>query len=370
MQDRGARRRIPVPIERFVDQGRVAAAYNRRPTSRPGGIVKTGTLCRQAWIATALACIFGAACGGDDDTDSADAGAAADAAGTADAGDTGDADAGAGTDAAADPLATTGGFVGPRSGRAPSTRRALPPASPFHALQLNLCNSGYASCFEDGQSIPEAHEVIVQVAPHLVTLNEICEDDVAAELLPAMREVWPDDYVFWVFAPAGSRGSGGPIQCTDGQRYGVGILGHVPAASWEGFEFIGNRLSNQDEDQDEMRAWACARATGNYFGCVTHLENDNGDVAMLQCQELMNPIVPQFWGESGGPLPTVVGGDFNLTFRGNPDIQDCVPPAWYRKGDGDVQHIFATDDLTFDSSELIPLETSDHDAWLVRTITP
>jgi hypothetical protein len=357
-----------VRIERFIDQRRVAAAYNRRPTSRPGGIVKTGTLRRLAPIGTALACIFGAACGGDDDGGDSDAGTAADAAVAADAGEIEDAPSGA--DAAADPLATTGGFVGPQGGRAPSPRAALPPASPFRALQLNLCNSGYAGCFEDGQSIAEAYGVIVQVEPQLVTLNEICEDDVAAELLPAMREVWPDDYVFWVFAPAGSRGSGGPVQCTDGQRYGVGILGHVPAASWEGFEFIGNRLSAQDEEQDEMRAYACANATGNYFACATHLENDNGDVAMLQCQEVMNPIVPQFWGERGGPLPTVVGGDFNLSFRGNPDIQDCVPSAWYRKGDGDVQHIFATDDLAFDSSELIPLDTSDHDAWLVRVITP
>jgi hypothetical protein len=319
-------------------------------------------------IAAALVPALAAACGGDDDSSgTADSGSGAPAA---DAGEgEGEADAGVEADAGIDPLATVGGFVAPEGASARSVPLPLPPAAPFRALQLNLCNSGYAGCFQDGQSIPEGAGVIRQVVPDVVTLNEICEDDITAELLPAMRETWPADYVFWVFSPAASRGSGGPVTCTDGQRYGVAILGHVAAASWAGFEFAGDRLSNQSDD-DELRAWACASATDNYYTCVTHLENDDGDVALAQCEELMNPIVPQFWGAHGGERPTVVGGDFNLTFNGNPDVQDCVPPAWYRKGDGDVQHIMATDNLVFDSSELLPMELTDHDAWLVRMITP
>ena len=329
--------------------------------------MKTGTFRGLARIGNAAVLIsaLAAGCGGSDDDDSP--GAADSGTPETPAADAGGADAGAGMDAGVN-LETTGGFAGPERSSARSAP-ALPPASPFRALQLNLCNSGYAGCFQDGASIAEGATVITQVVPHLVTLNEICEDDVSTDLFAAMRETWPNDYVFWVFAPAASRGSGGPVTCTDGQRYGVGILGHVPAASWAGFEFAGDRLSNQSGD-DEMRAWACAAATDNYYTCATHLENDNGDVALAQCQELMNPIVPQFWGANGGELPTVVGGDFNLTFNGNPDVQDCVPPAWYRKGDGDVQHIMATDNLVFDSSELLSMELTDHDAWLVRVITP
>jgi hypothetical protein len=184
-----------------------------------------------------------------------------------------------------------------------------------------------------------------------------------------MREAWPDDAVFWVFAPAGSRSSGGPISCTDGQRYGVGILGHVPAASWAGFEFEGDRLTNQSAD-NEMRAWACAYATDNYYVCTAHLENDDGDLALLQCEEVMNPIVPMYWGAHGGSLPTVVGGDLNLRYHGHPDVQDCVPPGWFRKGDDDVQHIMATDDFTFESTELFSMRFTDHGAWLVRLVTP
>jgi hypothetical protein len=71
-----------------------------------------------------------------------------------------------------------------------------------------------------------------------------------------------------------------------------------------------------------------------------------------------------------GELPTVVGGDFNLTFGGSPDVQDCVPTGWYRKGDGDVQHVIATDSFLFDSTEETSLEFTDHPAWLVRMFAP
>lgn len=247
---------------------------------------------------------------------------------------------------------------------------ALPPGSAFNALQLNLCNSGYAGCYADGQSIPEGVSLVTSRRPDLVTVNEICEDDVVTALFPAMAEAWPNDYVFWVFAPAARRSSGGPVTCMNGQRYGIGLVGHVAADGWAGFEFEGERYEPQDPDQDEMRAWACALATGNYYACVTHLANADHDAGFAQCSQLMSTIVPQYWGAHGGELPTIVGGDFNLTFGGSPDVQDCVPTGWYRKGDGSVQHIIATDSFAFDSTEETDLEFSDHPAWLVRYFAP
>jgi hypothetical protein len=318
-------------------------------------------------IAALLLAVLGA-CGGDDDDATPDAGQTpeADAApvDTADAGADDEADAGPGS-----PLDARGGFAPPRrasSGPAP----ALPPGSAFNALQLNLCNSGQAGCYADGQSIPEGVSVVTSRRPDLVTLNEVCEIDVEGELFAAMTEAWPDDYVFWVFAPAARRSSGGPVTCNNGQRYGVGLIGHVAAASWTGFEFEGERYEPQDPGQDEMRAWACALATGNYYACVTHLTNADHDVGFDQCSQLMSTIVPQYWGAHGGELPTIVGGDFNLTFGGSPDVQDCVPTGWYRKGDGDVQHVIATDSFAFDSTEETSLEFTDHPAWLVRYFAP
>lgn len=322
-----------------------------------------GKLGRPGRIGIAVALIAGlGACGGGEGEGAPDGGTSPEAdAGPADAAQ---ADAGAGSN-----LDATGGFAPPKRPTAGSSS-ALPPGSAFAALQLNLCNSGEAGCYAGGKSIAEAIAVLSSSRPDLVTLNEVCEDDVASELFPAMAEAWPDDYVFWVFAPAARRSSDGPVTCIDGQRYGIGILGHVAAASWAGFEFEGERLEAQDPGQDEMRAWACALATGNYYACVTHLTNADHDVGFRQCGQLLSSLVPQFWGAHGGELPTVVGGDFNLTFGGDPDVQDCVPTGWFRKGDGAVQHIIATDAFTFDSSEATSMEFTDHPAWLVRLVAP
>ena len=45
------------------------------------------------------------------------------------------------------------------------------------------------------------------------------------------------------------------------------------------------------------------------------------------------------------------------------------PDGRGRNGDSAVQHIMATDDLTFDSSQL-PMERTDHEARMVRLVTP
>ena len=249
--------------------------------------------------------------------------------------------------------------------------RAGSAGRPLHILQMNLCNSGQnPGCFSGGQSVAEAYQITMRVQADVVTLNEICEDDVATELFGELREAWAADWTYWVFAPAKSRRTGGPLPCNDGQRYGVGIIGHVPAAAWSGFEFDGDRYAHQDLTDNEMRAWACA-SLGGVEACTTHLQSRHGDVALLQCQELMDPVLPQFRaGHGDGSRPSIVSGDLNLAFGGDPDVQSCLPPGWFRKGDTQVQHVMATDDFTYESTELIPMERSDHDALLVRLIAP
>src|SRR5437773_6914471 len=51
--------------------------------------------------------------------------------------------------------------------------------TPFVVLQMNLCNSGMAiaSCYTFGQSVTEAVQKIHEYPPELVTLQEICRDD-------------------------------------------------------------------------------------------------------------------------------------------------------------------------------------------------
>lgn len=245
---------------------------------------------------------------------------------------------------------------------------ALPPDYPFWNLQLNLCNSGIAGCFEDGRSVPEAAGVIAEWFPDVVTLNEVCASDVDGPLLDAMAAAWPGDWVFYVFMPAWNVAANGPYQCTAGRgAYGNAVIGHVLAEDWAGMVPDGGIFQWQDAATNEWRSWACANAVGNYYACATHLAAGNGAAAMLQCEDLLSSIVPAQWA-AGGYRPTVVGGDFNLHYNGSPNIQDCVPGGWYRKGDGDVQHWFVTNDLAFDFTREIGLSHTDHPGWLVATI--
>ncbi len=258
---------------------------------------------------------------------------------------------------------------------------ALPSGYPFWALQMNLCNSGLASCYtqyNNGQSVPEAAGVITSQYADLVTVNEVCKADVSGPLANAMASIWPaGDWTFWTFMPAGDRSNGGPYHCKNGDEYGIGVLGHVPQADWAGVDLFGGVYPDavagsptQDTGSNEERAWACAYAIGNYYGCTTHLASTSGTVAFNQCTYLMSSIVPGVRGSAGAAYPSVVAGDLNLKYGGSPNVQNCVPPGWFRKGDGDVQHVTATNDLTFQFSQLIGMSHTDHDAWLVGFTTP
>src|SRR4051794_39285269 len=53
------------------------------------------------------------------------------------------------------------------------------PSGPsVRVLQMNLCDSGIARCYT-GRSVAEAAAVIRAERPDLVTLNEVCRNDVA-----------------------------------------------------------------------------------------------------------------------------------------------------------------------------------------------
>ncbi|GAB3434630.1 hypothetical protein [Flindersiella endophytica] len=263
-------------------------------------------------------------------------------------------------------LVVSKGSAAPKRAAAPSPA-TLPPGYPMWVLQLNLCNSGLAGCYEDGQSIPEGYDVITSKLPDVVTLNEVCRADVEVSLFPSMAEMYPADWTFWAFMPAFNRATNAPYQCANGDQYGIGVLGHVPADQWTGLDAFGDIYPDQRADSNELRAWLCTAALGNYYACTTHLASGAGSVALAQCEYLMSSVVPAVWDYEGAVHPSVVGGDLNLKYQGSPNVQDCVPAGWYRKGDGDVQHIMATNDLPFGSSEEIGMDHTDHPGWLVRT---
>jgi endonuclease/exonuclease/phosphatase family metal-dependent hydrolase len=222
-------------------------------------------------------------------------------------------------------------------------------ATAVAVLQLNICHSGVAGCYTGAEPVlAKAESVIASTRPQVVSVNEACEGDV-----PRLRDALGSAVA--VFAAAEHR-DGTPVTCTNGQRYGNILL--VVAALAGGPAETG-RYAAQD-DSNEMRVWACLPA-GPVSACTTHLSARSGTTALAQCQDLMGRAAG--YAAAG---PVVVAGDLNLRYQGSPDAQSCNRDGFYRKGDGDVQHVFATTSLTFVAGKKIDMAgTTDHPGWLV-----
>jgi hypothetical protein len=240
----------------------------------------------------------------------------------------------------------------------------------FRQLQLNLCNSGEARCYTGGNSVHEAADLIRTLRPDVVTLNEICSDD-PPHLVPSLRLTWPHDWVYSVFVPAISKGTGAGYRCRNGHEFGNAVLGRVPAARYRGVDAWGGRYLDQDRGP-EQRTFACAYAVGDHLACATHLTSHGDPTALAQCRALLFGAVPHIRSAEGFSGPTVVGGDLNLTYSpSDPEnVGTCVPAGTVRKGDGGVQHVLFSADLRFATSGTYALNYTDHDAFLVELARP
>ncbi len=47
-----------------------------------------------------------------------------------------------------------------------------------------------------------------------------------------------------------------------------------------------------------------------------------------------------------------------------------MPSGYFRKGDGSVQHVLATSDFTFNTSNATTMTHTDHPAWFVEVTAP
>jgi hypothetical protein len=251
------------------------------------------------------------------------------------------------------------------------TGGAVPASATVRELQMNLCGSGMASCYRNGRALTEAARLIARYAPSVVTLNEVCADNVVgvgAAIPSAMVRLarqQGDGTVFALFTPAVNRFTDMPYRCVDGDLYGIGMVGRAaaPAGTPE-----HHRYQHQYTGTDEERVAVCAEV-GAYDVCTTHLESDDPAVAISQCHELMagNGFVSDF-RRATGERPTEVAGDFNLAVGRAPDIRGCVPSGWTRDGDGIVQHVMAVG-LGFASKRIVHMRYTDHPALLVD-LTP
>ncbi|MFC4122786.1 endonuclease/exonuclease/phosphatase family protein [Nonomuraea zeae] len=221
-------------------------------------------------------------------------------------------------------------------------------AQEYRVLQLNLCHSGVnTSCYNGAATIQEANAVIVAKQPQVVSLNEICRND-----LPQLAAAMGNG--FSTFAPA-RRPDGTPVRCTNGDEYGNGLIFRSTA--------VGAVTSGVYATQDsgsEKRVYVCAEFT-DLIGCSTHLST-TGSVAMAQCKS----AIAMLRDKALAGKPTFLAGDFNLKYAPliGPNVQDCNASPFFRKGDGSVQHVFAAN-MGYARTETVGMRYTDHPALQV-----
>jgi hypothetical protein len=265
-------------------------------------------------------------------------------------------------------------FAAPHATR--SAKPTWPHGSSFWVLQMNLCDSGMAGCYHrnNGDPVPEAANIITSHEPDVVTLNEVCMDDWTT-LIQVMQNLYPGDYVGGGGEGVGDRNTGGTIQCTGGRGdYMDAVIYRVAPDEAPGNTIgYGGRYNSSIQDTThELRGFDCELVpSADFMACTTHLSAAENYTAFEQCQNLMNVKIPSVWSEYG-QVPTVMAGDLNL-YQDDPqdyNAQGCVPPGWYRKGDGIVQHVMATSNFTYDFTNTIDMQHTDHPALLVGLFYP
>jgi endonuclease/exonuclease/phosphatase family metal-dependent hydrolase len=239
------------------------------------------------------------------------------------------------------------------------------PATQVRVLQLNLCNSGIAACYSDGRSIEEAARVIAAESPDLVTVNEVCDDDMRP-LERALARAVPGGKAVSAFQAARDRETGDGYRCANGRQFGIGVL-----SRWRllpGSSPTGGIYPVQDTDDPEERAWLCldVAATPAVTVCTTHLAYTKRQVAAGQCRYLFDRVVAGMRARDGAP-PVVVGGDLNLA-GDDPDFRSCVPEGSALADDGAVQHVVATPGFVVDTSRTIELRVDTEHPGLLVTL--
>jgi endonuclease/exonuclease/phosphatase family metal-dependent hydrolase len=233
-------------------------------------------------------------------------------------------------------------------------------------LQLNLCDSGIAGCYT-GRSVARAADVIRAERPDVVTLNEVCSEDVTV-LDRALSES-DDGDVASAFDAAVDRRTGQAVRCRNGQRYGIGLLVRL-RPPFRGYTTEGATYSVQDTADPEERVWLCLHAIDRFYACTTHLASTSPTVALRQCRYLLGTAIPAV-RVHGGSDPVVLGADLNLTTGALPGVRACLPAGFVRTDDGARQHVVASADFTVTASRAITMHgTTDHPALLVDLARP
>jgi hypothetical protein len=238
----------------------------------------------------------------------------------------------------------------------------------LRVLQFNLCDSGIAGCFT-GRSVSVAAAVIRSERPDVVTLNEVCRDDVSA-LGRAMSEANGGNAVASAFKAAVDRRTGGPFRCLNGQQYGIGVLALRDSAR-SAYSIYGGIYPSQDLADPEERVWLCVELRGGVFACTTHTASTSATAALAQCRFLFSSALPMVRRRRSGAAPIILGADLNLRADRSPGPQSCLPAGYQRVDDGSLQDVVASPGVTLRSRTVIDMQgATDHPGLLVELTLP
>lgn len=235
-------------------------------------------------------------------------------------------------------------------------------------LQMNLCESGIAECYAGGRSVTKAAALIRALQPDVVTLNEVCRDDVSV-LDRAMSAAHRGTTIASAFKPAADRRINGPFRCLNGQQFGDGVLALVPSTT-SGYRTSGGIYPIQDPTDPEERVWLCIDLANRFSACTTHTASTSTAIALAQCRYFLNAIVPRM-RRPGGDEPVILGADLNLPAGHSPSPQACLPHGYQREDDGARQDVVASPGSVVRSRTLIDMRsTTDHPGLLVEVDLP
>jgi endonuclease/exonuclease/phosphatase family metal-dependent hydrolase len=222
---------------------------------------------------------------------------------------------------------------------------------PFRVLQMNLCLSGYASCYPRTaypavlDDAVEAVEAMGERRVDAVTVNEACSGD-AAEL--ARRTGLHLRFSAVLVA-------GAPLRCVaPGARgvFGLAVLTRAAISSTDSHAFAGQNGS-------EVRRWLCVTTVQAVAVCTAHLSTRGSTTQRrandAECAELRT-ILHRY----DAVIRTIFGGDLNRRRPCAPTTMWAVQDSTASQASG-IQHAYGSKSFSYVRPRVTTAAHTDHD---------
>jgi endonuclease/exonuclease/phosphatase family metal-dependent hydrolase len=224
--------------------------------------------------------------------------------------------------------------------------------SSYALMQMNLCLSGLAGCYDKAAYPAVVEEAVGRIAdarPDAVTFNEACRSDVA---LIARRTGYHLRFSRVIY-------DGERLRCVrPGGRglFGDAVLTTAPIESTDNRAFAA-------QAGPERRRWLCVSTRVDVDVCTAHL-NTRSTIELAgndaQCAELAAVLARR-----AADRAVIFGGDLNRR-------RSCAPAGGWTRTDRSagqapgLQHVYGSGALRSPSAEVLPAAHTDHDVLLVR----